>query len=184
MVFIKVILSLHVVVDIACAEDSLGIGDAVKGNVIPKDAHTDALHSLVDNHVLITIVVDLVRKTSGPDGDTAVLQTVSWLLAHFARVSEHVRACACTLHISPRNQRRICWVGVTSVEETTFAYGTGDRCCEEFSFSASTPGNHPAGTIASILLALPPFFIAFSFWIGGCSALRVSTSLPFQGCNL
>ena len=57
------IISVHVVVDIAFAEDSLGIGDAVKGNLIPKDARTDAIHSLVENHMLITIVGDLFRKT-------------------------------------------------------------------------------------------------------------------------
>jgi hypothetical protein len=37
------------------------------------------------------------------------------------------------------------------MERTTFVYETGDRCCEEFGFSAQTPGKNLGQTTASIL---------------------------------
>jgi len=42
-------------------------------------------------------------------------------------------------------------VGVTAVEQTTFAYGTGGNRCEEFGFSASTPGRNLCANAASTL---------------------------------
>ena len=41
-------------------------------------------------------------------------------------------------------------VGVTSMEDSTPAYGTGGRFCEELCFSSSTPGIYQTGTITCI----------------------------------
>jgi hypothetical protein len=52
-------------------------------------------------------------------------------------MSQNILELSYIHHLYPRNP-----FGVTAVEQTTFACGTGDIRCEEFGFSASTLGRN------------------------------------------